>query len=322
MHQMTTERLQPDAQGIARAVALWRQGGLVAFPTETVYGLGADASNGKAVARIYEAKGRPSFNPLIIHVADLNTAERYAVFNDVARHLAQAFWPGPLSLVLPLEPGGELSSLVTAGLDSVAVRVPENPLAQRLLRQFGGAIAAPSANPSGRLSPVSATHVLDGLAGLIDAVMDGGACVVGLESTILLPGTIPPALLRPGGLPAEAIEAMLGQKLALPDDPKQPVSPGQLASHYAPRLPVHLNVTIPDPQSLWLGFGPDCTAETLNLSRTADLREAAANLFGMLHDLDALAGKSGAKSISVAPIPDIGIGVAINDRLRRAAAPR
>lgn len=319
---MKTELLLPDKDGIARVVELWRKGGLVAFPTETVYGLGGDASNGNAVARIYEAKCRPSFNPLIIHVADLAQARKYAEFDALARQLAEAFWPGPLSLVLPIKPGVELSPLVTAGLDTIAVRVPENPLAQKLLREFGGAIAAPSANPSGRLSPSTAAHVMDGLAGRIDAVINGGACAVGLESTIVHPGSAPPALLRPGGLPVEALEAMLGQKMARPDDPDQPISPGQLASHYAPGLPVQRDVTAPDPHAIWLGFGPNCGASARNLSHNADLREAAANLFGMLHELDGMAKKSGAKVIQIAPIPNTGIGAAINDRLSRAAAPR
>ncbi len=322
MDRTTTETLCPDAAGIARAVTIWRAGGLVAFPTETVYGLGADAENGVAVARIFAAKGRPSFNPLIIHVADLDTARRFATFSDIAERLAQAFWPGPLSLVLPARNGSGLSSLVTAGLETVAIRIPENPLAQKLLNAFGGAIAAPSANPSGQISPTGASHVLTGLAGRIDAVIDGGDCVVGLESTIVDPNHTPPLLLRPGGLPAEALAAMLGTDLARSETPDRPVSPGQLTSHYAPSVPLRQNITAPQSDSLWLGFGPDCPEADANLSPNGDLHEAAANLFACLHRLDEKACETGKAVINVAPIPDHGLGIAINDRLKRAAAPR
>ncbi len=318
-----TEMLNPDAAGIERAVAIWRKGGLVAFPTETVYGLGADACNGAAVARIYQAKGRPSFNPLIVHVADLDTARRYAHFSPQAEALAQTFWPGPLSLVLPVNKEGALSDLVTAGLETVALRIPANTLARKLLHAFGGAIAAPSANPSGRISPTTATHVAEGLGGKIDAIIDGGNCTVGLESTILAPDHTPPALLRPGGLPVEAIEAALGgQRLARPDDPETPVSPGQMTSHYAPSARVVLNVAARPDGALWLGFGPDCAAADLNLSPTGDMVEAAANLFGHLHALDRRAARQGISEIHVAPIPTRGLGLAINDRLKRAAAAR
>jgi L-threonylcarbamoyladenylate synthase len=321
MDEISTQTLAPDQAGIARAVAIWRAGGLVAFPTETVYGLGADACNGAAVAAIYAAKGRPSFNPLIIHVADIATAKRFARLDGVAADLADAFWPGPLSLVLPVRADSGLSSLVTAGLETVAVRVPENPLAQALLGDFGGAIAAPSANPSGKISPTSAKHVLDGLAGRIEAVIDGGDCAVGLESTIVHAGVLPPALLRPGGLPSEVIEAMLGARLGRDLNPDRPSSPGQLASHYAPSVAVRLNVTAPSQEGLLLGFGSTPHA-TLNLSTVSDLHEAAANLFGMLHELDALASELPKTIIEVAPIPDHGLGAAINDRLKRAAAAR
>ncbi|MFT4715477.1 MAG: L-threonylcarbamoyladenylate synthase [Paracoccaceae bacterium] len=322
MEQIKTSRLGTDQAGIDQAVAIWRNGGLVAFPTETVYGLGADACDGQAVAKIFTAKNRPAFNPLIIHVADIATAQKYAVLNGLAEDLANAFWPGPLSLVLPLRSDSSLSPLVTAGLNTVAVRIPENPLAQHLLADFGGAIAAPSANPSGRISATNADHVLNGLSGRIDAVIDGGNCAVGLESTILFPGAASPALLRPGGLPAEAIEAMLGKTLARSGDPDQPISPGQLASHYAPRMPLRLNVSKPEPHQLWLGFGPDCKTADLNLSLGGDLHEAAANLFGMLHQLDAMAVQQSVNSIGVATVPHHGLGIAINDRLARASAPR
>ena len=307
--------LPPDDAGLAQAAAILRDGGLVSFPTETVYGVGADARNDRAVAGIYAAKGRPSFNPLIVHLPDLTTAETYCVFNDDARRLAGAFWPGALTLVLPLKRDAGVSRLVTAGLETLAVRVPDHPVAQGLLRAFGGPVAAPSANPSGRVSPTTAAHVRDGLGNKINALVDGGPCGVGLESTIVS-CVGQPALLRAGGIPVEALEACLGQPLALPDDPDTPVSPGQLASHYAPRGKVRLNVTAPEKGEVYLGFGP--VDADLNLSPTGDLTEAAARLFDCLHQLDAM----GAERIAVAPIPDHGLGRAINDRLRRAAAPR
>lgn len=315
-----TETLRPTPDDLNRAVMFLRAGDLVAFPTETVYGLGGDARSDRAVARIFEAKGRPSFNPLIVHVADLAAAEALAVFDDNARSVAQAFWPGPLTLVLPLRPHAGLSPLVSAGLPCVAVRVPAHPIAQALLRAFGGPIAAPSANPSGRVSPTRADHVLAGLSGRIAAVVDGGACAVGVESTIL--GFDPaPTLLRPGGLPAEALEACLGTRLAaLAEGADRPSAPGQLASHYAPAATVRLNATQAEPGEFWLGFGGHCPAADLNLSPAGDLVEAAANLFHALRQADSHAGAGG--RIAVAPVPDHGLGCAINDRLRRAAAPR
>jgi len=321
MNSIKTETLRPDDTGYARALEIWRAGGLVAFPTETVYGLGADATNGAAVARIFAAKGRPSFNPLIIHVADLATARRYAVFNDLAEHLARTFWPGPLSLVLPVRPDCGLSDLVTAGLDTVAVRLPEGRAAQRLLEGFGGAIAAPSANISGRISPTSAAHVREGLEGRIDAILDDGPCGVGLESTIIDPAETPPVLLRPGGLPLEAIEAAVGQTLARETSPQTPKSPGQLLSHYAPEHPLTVNVTSPSDAALFLAIGPGFEGAAANLSPAGDLCEAAANLFDYLHKLDRQASAEGKTAIEVAPIPDHGLGRAINDRLKRAAKP-
>ncbi|MFC2966596.1 L-threonylcarbamoyladenylate synthase [Acidimangrovimonas pyrenivorans] len=320
---ISTETLPATPEGLAQAAAVLCAGGLVAFPTETVYGLGADACNDRAVARIFEAKGRPRFNPLIIHLADIAAARRFAVFDDRAERLADAFWPGPLTLVLPLKPEAGLSPLVTAGLDTVAIRVPEHPVARALLAAFGGPVAAPSANPSGRISPTRASHVLDGLSGRIEAVVDGGDCPVGVESTILgLQGGA--RLLRPGGLPAEAIEACLGAPLEMGPPPEavgeSPIAPGQLASHYAPGAPVRLEVSDPTPAEFWIGFGPGTEAAPLNLSPTGDLVEAAANLFQMLHEADASAAPG--QAIAVAPIPDHGLGRAINDRLRRAAAPR
>jgi L-threonylcarbamoyladenylate synthase len=312
-----TERLSSDAAGLGRAAGLLRTGELVAFPTETVYGLGGDARSDIAVARIFEAKGRPRFNPLIVHVPDIAAARALAVFDDRAERVASAFWPGPLTLVLPLREGTGLSALVTAELPSVAIRVPAHPVAQALFRAFGGPVAAPSANPSGRVSPTRADHVMEGLAGRIAAVVDGGACAVGLESTIL--GLTDEArLLRPGGIPVEALEDCLGLALLTGTDPARPTAPGQLASHYAPGAAVRLGVTAPSPGAAWIGFGPDCQGAAINLSETGDLVEAAANLFHALREADRLA----TGLIEVAPIPDHGLGRAINDRLRRAAAPR
>ena len=316
---MQTRLLVPDDQGLAEASALLARGELVAMPTETVYGLAGDARDGRAVARIYEAKGRPSFNPLIVHLPDLAAADRIAVLDDAAHDLADAFWPGALTLVLPLRPGAGIAPLVTAGLDTVAIRVPAHPVAQALLRRFGGPLAAPSANPSGRISATTAAHVADpltGLGGRIAAVLDAGACPVGVESTIIGWQDGRPVLLRPGGLPAEAIAAALGGPVATPRlDPAAPNAPGQLTSHYAPRASLRLNATAARPGELLIGFGP--VAGEMSLSEGADLAEAAARLFELLHQADAQG-----RPIAVAPVPDTGLGAAINDRLRRAAAPR
>ncbi|MES2144284.1 MAG: L-threonylcarbamoyladenylate synthase [Pseudomonadota bacterium] len=314
---MQTEILLPDAAGVARAAAILRQGGLVALPTETVYGLGGDARSDAAVARIFAAKDRPRFNPLIVHVPDLAAAEMLAIFDARARALAGAFWPGPLTMVLPLRKGTGLSDLVTAGLPTVAVRVPAHPLAQHVLRDYGGPLAAPSANPSGRISPTRAEHVLDGLADRIDAVLDAGPCAVGIESTIL--GLVGRAvLLRPGGIPAEVLEQALGQALHAVGDTEKPSAPGQMASHYAPQAPLRMNATEAEPDEVLIGFGT--VKGELTLSATGDMVEAAAGLFQTLRDADRRAGRSG--RIAVAPIPETGLGRAINDRLRRAAAPR
>jgi len=297
-----------------RAADLLADGALVAFPTETVYGLGADARNGRAVAEIYAAKGRPSFNPLIVHVPSSEAAQSYGVWSETAQRFADAFWPGPLSMVLPLRRDAGLSELVTAGLESVAIRVPAGDLAQELLQRFNGPVAAPSANPSGRISPTTAAHVLAGLDGKIGAVLDGGACSVGLESSIIgLTGE--PTLLRAGGVPREAIEEVLGASLRMAVE-GEITAPGQIASHYAPNARVRLNAIAWEVGEKTLGFGP--MACDLNLSETGDLVEAAANLFGHLHRLDAMDGIG----IAVAPIPRLGLGAAINDRLQRAAAPR
>ena len=312
-----TLHLAATSDGLAEAAALLRAGGLVAMPTETVYGLAADARDDRAVARIYAAKNRPSFNPLIVHLPDLAQVARYAVLTPEAEGLAQAFWPGPLTMVLPLREDSSLSPLVTAGLTTVAIRLPAHPVARDLLRAFGGPVAAPSANPSGRVSPTRAAHVLAGLSGRIEAVLDGGPCTVGVESTIIAMDG-PPALLRPGGVSVEAIEAVLGAPLALPGDPAMPKAPGQLASHYAPEAGVRLNAEAGRPGEVLVGFG--AVKGDLTLSDGGDLLEAAANLFHLLREADALAGPGGA--IAFAPVPETGLGRAINDRLRRAAAPR
>ncbi|ARU02159.1 L-threonylcarbamoyladenylate synthase [Yoonia vestfoldensis] len=307
--------LRPDAAGLVQAAEILTQGGLVSFPTETVYGLGADARNDKAVAAIFAAKGRPAFNPLIVHLGDVAAAHAICDFNDDARRLAAAFWPGALTLVLPLRAQAGISRLVTAGLDSIALRVPDHPVAQGLLAAFDGPVAAPSANPSGRISPTTAAHVREGLGDRIDALVDGGACAVGLESTIVA-CLGAPTLLRAGGIPAEAIAACLGRPLITAENPDAPVSPGQLLSHYAPLGQVRLNATARQDGEVMLGFGR--VEADLNLSPSGDLTEAAARLFDCLHQLDAM----GATRIAVTPIPDHGLGRAINDRLQRAAAPR
>lgn len=323
METEATIHLPDSAEAIRRAADLLRAGRLVAFPTETVYGLGADARDDRAVARVFEAKGRPRFNPLIVHLPDAGAVARVARMNDRAERLAAAFWPGPLTLVLPLRDGAGIAPLVTAGLPTVAIRVPAHPLAQALLQAFDGPVAAPSANPSGRISPTRADHVLAGLEGRIAAVLDGGACPVGVESTIVeVPDAGAARLLRPGGLPIEALEECLGERLvpAPASAADVPTAPGQLASHYAPRGAVRLNAAAPAGGEVFIAFGPGHAGADVNLSPSGDLVEAAANLFHMLHAADALAGPGG--RIAVTPVPDRGLGRAINDRLRRAAAPR
>lgn len=311
-----TELLAPDGLGLARACALLAAGALVAMPTETVYGLAADARNAAAVAAIYRAKGRPAHNPLIVHVAGLAAAERLADWPQAARDLAARFWPGPLTLVVPLRAGHGLADAVTAGLPTVALRSPAHPVARALLERFGRPLAAPSANPSGRISPTLSAHVRAGLGGRIAAVLEGGACAVGVESTILGFEGATPVLLREGGLSREALEAALGQPIAA-HVPKTLTAPGQMLSHYAPRAALRLNVRAPAPGEVWIGFGPDCAAAPLSLSPSGDLDEAAARLFAVLHAADQME-----RPIAVAPVPETGLGAAINDRLRRAAAPR
>jgi L-threonylcarbamoyladenylate synthase len=304
---------------IARAAALLRAGRLVAFPTETVYGLGCDATNDHAVAAIFAAKSRPRFNPLIVHVRDLPEVETLAVFNSSARRAVARFWPGPLTLVLPRRPAAGLSLLVSAALDTVAIRVPAHPVAQALLRETGHPIAAPSANRSGRVSPTKAAHVAEDLGDDVALILDDGPTPVGLESTVLDLSGEAPALLRPGAITIEALTDLLGP-IALPGS-ALPKSPGMLASHYAPGLPVRLAATEACPGEALLAFGPDAPpgfAEVLWLSRSGDLTEAAANLFAMLRRLD----RPPFTGIAVMPISEHGLGRAINDRLRRAAAPR
>jgi L-threonylcarbamoyladenylate synthase len=308
--------LTPDADGIAAAAALLRARQTVAFPTETVYGLGADARKADAVAAVFAAKARPAFNPLIVHVADAAAAALLADFGPVAARLAAAFWPGPLTLVLPRRADAGLAPAVTAGLATVALRVPAHPVMQALLAAFGGPLVGPSANPSGRVSPTRAAHVLDGLGGRVAAVIDGGPCAVGVESTILGVTGDRVRLLRPGGLAVEDIAAVLGKA---PEAAGPGIeAPGQLASHYAPAARVRLNAEAPRAGEVWIGFGPGPAGLTLSVS--GDPAEAAARLFDVLRTADAAAGPGGC--IAVAPVPDTGLGLAVNDRLRRAAAPR
>lgn len=301
--------------GLAEASSCLRRGGLVAFATETVYGLGADATNGRAVACIFEAKGRPRFNPLIVHVPDLSMVRRYVEMSEWAQAIADKFWPGPLTLVMKRKAGTGLSDLVSAGLPTVAVRIPAHGGARDLLRLVDRPVAAPSANASGRVSPTEASHVLASLDGKIDLVLDGGPCSVGLESTVLDVSAGGPTLLRPGGLAIEALEAAIGRTIqkASDKDPS-PKSPGMLLKHYAPSLPIRLNAQGPLEGEVFLGFG---TAEDkYSLSPTGDLREAASNLFTFLHQLD---DPNHFQGIAIAPIPEQGLGIAINDRLVRAA---
>lgn len=321
----TTLRLSPDADGLARAADLLRAGRLVALPTETVYGLGADATDPEAVAAIYAAKGRPRFNPLIAHVASLEAALTQGLFDAAALRLAEAFWPGPLTLVVPAAPTGTVCDLARAGLDSVALRVPAHAVARDLLAATGRPVAAPSANRSGRVSPTSASHVLADLDYRIDAVLDGGECPVGVESSVVACLGGRPRLLRPGGVTRAALAGVLGFDPEAAGDPgSRPAGPGLLASHYAPRAGVRLEARTVESGEAVLLFGSsrpaglERAAAVESLSERGDPAEAAARLFGALRRLDA----SGAPVIAVVPVPEDGLGEAINDRLRRAAAPR
>jgi L-threonylcarbamoyladenylate synthase len=317
--------VEPDAAGMADAMLALRRGELVAFPTETVYGLGADAHNELAVASIFEAKGRPCDNPLILHVKDIETARLYGRFNELALKLAKHFWPGPLTLVVPKKDDVRLSSLVSAGLDTIALRVPVNEIARSLLAGFDGPIAAPSANRSGFLSPTEAEHVEEMLGERVSLILDGGSCERGLESTILGFDCGQPLLLRPGALPKEQIETILGETLKVFDPAsietaEKLTAPGQLSSHYAPRARLRLNARNGREGELMLAFGSQAPKGTpgVNLSPTGDLQEAATNLYAYLHLLD----DTGVETIAVMPVPHEGLGEAINDRLNRAAAPR
>jgi L-threonylcarbamoyladenylate synthase len=320
-----TELLQADAAGIARAAALLRAGELVAFGTETVYGLGADATDERAVAGIFAAKQRPRFNPLICHYVAAEAAFADVIANAQARRLAAAFWPGPLTVVLPRRSGCAVSLLASAGLDTLAVRVPANHAALALFEALGRPVVAPSANRSGQVSPTTAQHVLDELAGAIGAVLDSGRCLVGVESTVLDLSAAEPVLLRPGGTTIEAIEAVIGP-LRRGEAPQKDAlrSPGQLASHYAPKLPVRLDAVDVQRDEALLAFGCPLlgSGTVFRLSDAADLTEAAARLFAGLRKLDEDATSHGLARIAVMTIPERGLGVAINDRLRRAAAPR
>jgi L-threonylcarbamoyladenylate synthase len=307
---------------VAQAAELLRAGRLVAFPTETVYGLGADATNGAAVAAIFAAKGRPHFNPLIAHVADAAALAPHAVLAGDAAKLAAAFWPGPLTLVLPRRADSLISDLVTAGLDTIAFRVPSHPTARAVLRAAGVPVAAPSANRSGHVSATTAAHVDADLGATVAMILDGGPTTHGLESTVVAMAAGGATILRPGAITAEAIEALLGRPVArAADGGDRPQSPGQLASHYAPRAPVRMNATAVAPGEALLTFGatvPPHVGPTLNLSSTGDLIEAATRLFAALRALD----QQGVTAIAVMPIPETGLGEAINDRLRRAATGR
>ncbi|PWC28821.1 L-threonylcarbamoyladenylate synthase [Teichococcus aestuarii] len=321
---LPTERLPESA--IGRAAGLLRAGALVAFPTETVYGLGVDARQARAVARIFEAKGRPRFNPLISHFPDAEAAFAEVVADERARAVAARFWPGPLTLVLPRAPDSRIDALTGAGLPTLAVRVPAHPLARALLRAAGVPVAAPSANRSGAVSPTTAAHVLDGLSGRIEAVLDGGACAVGVESTVLDLSGPQPRLLRPGGVPEAALAALLGplgrpgaqaEGAALP-------APGMMRSHYAPGLPVRLDARAVAPGEALLAFGPPLpgAGAVWQLSESGDTVEAASRLFAGLRWLDEEGARRGLSGIAAMPVPDEGLGAAINDRLARAAAPR
>jgi L-threonylcarbamoyladenylate synthase len=326
--RLKTQILPAGEAAVAAAARVLAEGGLVAFPTETVYGLGADATNPAAVARIYQAKGRPAFNPLIAHVGDIAAARQIARFDAAATALAEAFWPGPLTLVLPKMPSCAVADLATAGLETIAIRLPAHPVARDILRAFGGPVVAPSANISGHVSPTTAAHVQSDLAGRIDLIVDGGPVAVGVESTIV--GCFDePMLLRPGGVPRAEIERVLGRTLTqaptdAESDSGQPLAPGMLASHYAPRAKVRLNAQRLEPGEALLAFGLgaisgiDAGSIVMNLSERGDLDEAAANLFGHLRALDS----KDVGTIAVMPIPNDGLGEAINDRLRRAAAGR
>ncbi len=316
MHDTTAEMtrlVSTTVHDLAEVVRLLAAGGIAAIPTETVYGLAADAANAEAVAKIYAAKGRPGFNPLIVHVADRAMAERYAPFCPLAERLAASFWPGPLTLVLPLAPEAPVCALVTAGLPTIALRVPAHPAMQAVVRGLGRGVAAPSANTSGRLSPTTAAHVLESLGGKVPIIVDGGRCAAGLESSIVAVDGDDLVLLRHGAIPLEALESAAGKPIAVAEEGAGISAPGMMLRHYAPKLPVRLFAQTANPQEFHIGFGT--ILGDRSLSRHGNLEEAAAGLFETLH----AAETSGKAGIAVAPIPETGLGIAINDRLRRAA---
>jgi len=306
-----------DKESITRAAVLLREGKLVAFPTETVYGLGGDATSDKAVAAIYAAKGRPQFNPLIIHAAEPHALDDFIEWNETARLLAAQLWPGPITLVLPRKKSCPVSLLASAGMDTLAVRIPSHPIAQQLLKEVGRPIAAPSANASGKLSPTTPVHVAESLGDKVDMILAGGKSAVGLESTVVDLVSSKPRILRPGGITREQLEKLLGS-IDIASGSETPLAPGMLPSHYAPDLPLRMNADAAAADEALLTFGPDAFvkggATRRNLSKAGDLEEAAANLFAMLRQLDQ--GKF--RAIAVMPIPETGLGAAINDRLRRA----
>ena len=310
------------SQQLKQAGEILRAGGLVALPTETVYGLAADAASDVSVAKIFEAKGRPQFNPLIVHVDGYEMAAQLAEISAIAKRLIDQFWPGPLTLVLPKRDGAALSKLVSAGLPTIALRMPNASAALGIIRSFGGPIAAPSANLSGKISPTLATHVASQLGDKVDLIVDGGPCTVGLESTIFKPESDGGVMLRHGAISANEIADVIGAPVRTPNDPAKIEAPGALLSHYAPTAPLRLNAMTPNDDELWIGFDNYLSADEFNLSKNGSLIEAAANLFATLHAADDLiksGAKPGKRAIAVAPIPDKALGLAINDRLRRAA---
>lgn len=311
---------KPTAEAIIMASDILKKGEVVSFPTETVYGLGADATNSDAVAKIFSAKNRPSFNPLIIHLPNTQMVEKYVELSQLAKDLSNIFWPGPFTMVLPLKKNSGISTLITAGLETVAIRVPSHPVAHTLLNEFNGPIAAPSANKSGQISPTTAQHVDQEFGDELELIIDGGPCDNGLESTIVKVVYDQLTILRPGNVTVEEIQEKIEVKIVTDTQPTDnPIAPGQLKSHYAPNANVRLNVINPEMNEAYLAFGDTNQVENmLNLSPSGDLEEAASNLFSMMRSLDQL----NLKTISVAPIPKSGVGVAINDRLERAAAPK
>jgi len=312
---MSAPIAKPIPENIKAAANILRAGGMVAMPTETVYGLACDASNPAAVARLFNAKGRPAFNPLIAHISGPDMAMKEAKFNDIARRTANAFWPGPLTMVLPLAFTHSVCDLARSGLGTVGLRYPSHQVAIDLIAAFGGALVAPSANPSGKMSPTRARHIRDEMGDRVDLILDGGGCEHGVESTIVSFAGKEPALLRAGALAGEEIEQFLGTTLSRPRlDPNAPTSPGQMLRHYAPNAELRLNAHRAEDGEAWLGFGPKMYGDGLNLSPSGDLVEAAARLFTALRALDSRYDK-----IAVAPIPMEGLGEAINDRLERAA---